>query len=464
MGNEVYYGLEELLARIQEQLSRTHSDLFSDGPGGSAQSAGQAAGQTGGQTFGQAAGPGDARRPGDGPAMLRSLIGQALHGLGASVRGFTREALVERLYWEMAGYSILTPYLASDDLEEINVNSWDDVALTLRDGRIIKARDRFFSPSHAENIIRRLLRNSGMILDSSAPLSQGHLPGNNRITALRAPLVDAGAGVAVSIRLMHSSTIDLQTLIAGGAASPEMVSFMRMLCRYGVSFVIAGATSSGKTTLLNAILSDMPDDKRIFTIESGARELDLVRHGPSGAVTNNVVHTLSRPSENEKQDIRQEDLVVASLRYDPDIVCIGEMRDVECYAAVEAAMTGHTVVSTVHSGSGESAHMRIALLCQKKFPIEFRLSMLQAAEAFPVVVYCARNEDNVRRVLDISECVTDSSGGPGKYRSLYRFEPGSDGRPGRFASGSPASAALKRRLLEHGAPYGVLSQFRFSNE
>lgn len=61
---------------------------------------------------------------------------------------------------------------------------------------------------------------------------------------------------------------------------------------------------------------------------------------------------------------------MASLRFNPDIVCVGEMRDVECYSAVEASLTGHTVVSTVHASAADAAHMRIALLCQKKYVSE----------------------------------------------------------------------------------------------
>ena len=435
MDNEGYYGLQELLILIQQRLTSSCPELFSD-----------------------------KIRPmntsDDDRELLVSLIGQQIRELGAAVKNMTRAELTERLYNEMAGYSILTPWLSSSDLEEININGWDDIALTLRDGRIIKAPEHFFSPSHAEDIVRRLLRNSGMILDSSAPLSQGHLPGNNRITALKAPLIDSDRGVCASIRLLSHSSINLQSLINRGMATPEMISFLRLICRYGVSFVVSGATSSGKTTLLNAVLADMPDDKRIFTIESGARELSLLRQNSAGKITNNVVHTISRPSDNERQDIKQEDLVVASLRYNPDIVCIGEMRDVECYAAVEAAMTGHTVVSTVHSGSGESAHLRIALLCQKKFPIDFNLSMFQAAQAFPIVVYCGKNEDNVRRIIDISECVSDYSGNR-SYRTLFRYNPGTGERDGRFECCASASAALRKKLTEHGAPSGMLDQFGF---
>ncbi|MBO7376636.1 MAG: CpaF family protein [Clostridia bacterium] len=417
-----YVDFWELLEEVRDNVSRNYTGLLSDG---------------------------------SDDELLRSVIERSVSDCQKGVRGFSRDELCLRLFNEMARYSILTPFLESDDVEEINVNGWDDVAVTFRDGRVIKSPEHFRSPGHAEDIVRRLLQNSGMVLDGASPMAQGHLPGNNRVTALRYPLIDADRGVAVSVRILHNTQIGLDRIVSGGTATAEMVAFLRLLCRYGVSFVIAGATSSGKTTLLGAILGDMPDGKRIFTIESGARELSLVRRDGSGRVSNNVVHTISRPSENERQDVAQEDLVVASLRFNPDIVCVGEMRDVECYAAVEAALTGHTVVSTVHSGPGEAAHTRIALLCQKKFGIDFNISMLQAAEAFPVVVYCGRHEDNRRRVMDITECVADYGNSRRVYRTLYKYVDGA------FTSPFPASPDLLARLKEHGAPESALREFRF---
>ena len=257
--------------------------------------------------------------------------------------------LIDLLYREMAEYSILTPYLGSASLEEININGWDDIALTKLDGSIVKLKEHFHSPQHAVDIIKRLLHHSGMIIDNATPMSQGHLPGNTRITVLKEPIVDEERGVSVSIRLLHPQRVNLNNLVETDFATPEMLAFLCVCIRYGVPFVVAGATSSGKTTLLNAIMTSIPSNKRVFTIESGSRELALIRRNKDGIITNNVVHTLSRPSDNQAYDITQEDLVVASLRFNPDVVCVGEMRDVECYSAVEASLTGHTVVSTVHS-------------------------------------------------------------------------------------------------------------------
>ena len=210
-------------------------------------------------------------------SQLKSYIDKYLRDGNYKVEGYTINEITDKLYCEMAEYSILTPYLNSPDLEEININGWDDIALTLLDGSIIKLKETFHSPQHAVDIIKRLLHHSGMIIDNATPMSQGHLPGNTRITALKDPVVDEERGVAVSIRLLHPQRVTLENLVETNFATQEMVNFLCMCIRYGVPFVVAGATSSGKTTLLNAIMTSIPDNKRVFTIESGSRELSLVR-------------------------------------------------------------------------------------------------------------------------------------------------------------------------------------------
>lgn len=258
---------------------------------------------------------------------LRAYIGKYLYDTGYTVDGYDTKSLVDRLFSEMAEYSVLTKYLHDDRIEEVNINGWDDIAITYLDGRIEKAEEYFFSPGHAVDIVKKLLQHSGMIIDNATPMAQGHLPNNTRVTALKTPIVDEDRGVAVSIRMLHPARVDRENLLRTESITDEMLSFLEMCLRYGVSFVVAGRTSSGKTTLLNSLLGSIPDNKRIYSIESGARELSLVKRDANGKVINNVVHTLSRPSDNEQYSISQEDLVMAALRFDPDVICVGEMRD-----------------------------------------------------------------------------------------------------------------------------------------
>jgi len=397
-------------------------------------------------------------------SQLKPYIEKYLRDQNYEADNLNLQDLINKLYREMAEYSILTPYLGSSQLEEININAWNDIALTYLDGSIVKVKEHFHSPQHSVDIVKRLLHHSGMIIDNATPMSQGHLPNNTRITALKEPLVDEEQGIAVSIRILHPQRVNREELIRTEFATEEMIDFISMCIRYGVSTVVAGATSSGKTTLLNSLLGSIPDNKRIFTIESGSRELSLVREA-DGKILNNVVHTLSRPSDKPAYDISQELLVVASLRFNPDIIAVGEMRDNECYAAVESSLTGHTVVSTVHASAADAAHMRIALLCQKRFPIDFNTSLMQAGQAFPLVVYTHKLENNARKIMDISECEILFNG-ERRYHVLYRYNITKNTINGNkvciegyFEKAGIPSDNLKRKLIQYGVPQAQLNRF-----
>jgi pilus assembly protein CpaF len=211
-------------------------------------------------------------------------------------------------------------------------------------------------------------------------------------------------------------------------------------------------------------MTTIKNNKRIFTIESGSREFSLIRE-EKGIIANNVVHTLSRPSDNLAYDISQDKLVVYALRFNPDVIAIGEIRDVEAYSAVEASLTGHTIVSSVHAGDCRQAHLRIALLCQKKFPIDFDTSLLQASQAFPVVAFCHRLEDNSRRIMEIAE-VEILPNGERRYRTLYDYQITKNitrGKKviieGNFRKLENMSDGLKRKLMLYGIPQDVLKRF-----
>ena len=397
--------------------------------------------------------------------QLRSYISKYLHDYGYTVADLSQEDVTEKLYREMAEFSIITPFLRQDNVEEININAWDDIAVTYTNGKTVKLKEHFYSPQHAIDIVKRLLHQSNMIIDKATPMTQGHLGSNIRITALITPLVDEAIGVSASIRLLHPSRVTLQKIVSSGMGTQDMIDFLCMCARYGISFVIAGVTSSGKTTLLNAIMTSMPNEKRIITIESGAREFDLVKKNRVGTTVNNVVHTLSRPSDNPAFDVPQELLVVGALRLNPHGIVIGEMRDVEAYAAVEASLTGHAVFSTVHAHAAEGAHTRIGLLCQKRFSIDFNTSLIQAAQAFPIVVYCHKLENNDRRIMDMTECEILPNGAR-QYHTLFSYHitkneviGGRTVTQGEFVRGEGISPSLQRRLLQGGVPRAELERF-----
>lgn len=176
----------------------------------------------------------------------------------------------------MAEFSFLTKYIFGTGIEEININSWDDVEVQYSSGETVKLEEKFESPDHAINVVRRMLHVSGMVLDNTSPAILGHLSKNIRIAVLKTPLVDEDVGVAASIRIVNAQKLKKEDFLRSGTADDEMMELMSALVRYGVSITVAGATSSGKTTLTGWLLTTIPHDKRIFTIENAVQQNRLV--------------------------------------------------------------------------------------------------------------------------------------------------------------------------------------------
>lgn len=164
---------------------------------------------------------------------IKNYIAQFLYDTGYTVEGYSMKQVTDRLFSEMAEYSFLTAYLNDPNIEEININGWDDVALTYLDGHIEKSDEQFFSPGHAVDIIKRLLLHSGMTIDNAVPKAEGHLPNNTRITVIKTPIVDEDRGIAASIRMLHPQRVDRENLIRTESITDEMLEY-RVLYRYKI--------------------------------------------------------------------------------------------------------------------------------------------------------------------------------------------------------------------------------------
>lgn len=300
----------------------------------------------------------------DAKEQMKRRMTRYLQENRIAVDGMTASELVDALYTEMAEYGFLTKYIFADGIEEIDINSWRDIEIQYSDGHTAKLEEHFDSPEHAANVIRRMLQNSGKVLDNASPIITSRLARNIRISVIKTPVLDEDAGVAASIRIVNPRNLSKADFVQSGTATEEMLDFLSACLRYGVSICVAGATSSGKTTVAGWLLSTIPDRKRIFTIEDGSRELQLIREH-DGRVTNSVVHTQTRDSENERQRIDQIALLDIALRFNPDIICVGEMRGPEANAAQEAARVGIAVLTTIHSNSSEGTYRRMVSLCKR---------------------------------------------------------------------------------------------------
>lgn len=401
----------------------------------------------------------------DAKAQLKRYITKYIQDRRIAVNGISGEKLVDALYSEMAEFGFLTKYIHGIGIEEIDVNSWKDIEVQYSDGRTVKLDERFDSPQHAVNVIRRMLHVSGMVLDNASPIALGHLSKNIRITVLKSPIVDEDVGVAASIRIVNPQSMKKEDFVRGGTATEPMLDFLSLCVRYGISVCVAGATSSGKTTVAGWILTTVPDNKRIYTIENGSRELALVRE-KDGRVVNSVIHTLTRDSDIDRQRIDQISLLDAALRFNPDIIVVGEMRGAEANAAQEAARTGVAVVTTIHSNSCEATYRRMVSLCKRAVDTPDQTLMDYVTEAYPIVVFCKQLENKQRRMMEIQECEILPDGSR-SFRPLFqyiitenRMEDGKFIIEGHHEQVNAISDSLAKRLLENGMPQPLIERLQ----
>lgn len=397
--------------------------------------------------------------------QIKRYIRKYLQDRRIAVSGMTGDGLTSALYSEMAEYSILTKYIFAKDVEEIDVNSWKDIEIQYSGGRTEKLAEHFSSPEHAVNVVRRMLHASGVVLDNANPAVLGHLSKNIRIAALKTPLVDQDVGVSASIRIVNPQSMKKEDFLDGQTATEEMLDFLSECIRYGISVCVAGATSSGKTTVAGWLLTTIPDNKRIFTIEDGSRELALIREH-DGKVCNSVIHTLTRDSENQRQRIDQTALLDMSLRFNPDVLVVGEMRSAEANAAQEAARTGVAVVTTIHSNSCEATYRRMVSLCKRAVDMSDETLMDYVTEAYPIVVFCKQLENRQRKLMEIMECEIKPDG-TRSFRPLYRYhitenriENGRFIIEGYHGRENAISEGLCKRFLENGMPQDTLDRIR----
>lgn len=399
----------------------------------------------------------------DAKAQIKRYITKYIQDRRIAVEGYDAPGLVDALYTDMAEFGFLTKYIFGTGIEEININSWRDVEVLYNTGELAKLEEHFENPGHAVAVIRRMLHVSGMVLDNASPAVLGHLSKNIRIAAMKTPLVDEDVGICASIRIVNPQNMQKEDFVNGGAATGPMLDFLSACLRYGVSVCVAGATGSGKTTVAGWLLTTIPENKRIFTIENGSRELDLVRER-GGKVCNSVIHAITRESENAAQNIDQDMLLDMALRYHPDVICVGEMRSAEAYAAQEAARTGHSVLTTVHSNSCEATWRRMVTLCKRKHEMADETLLDLVTEAFPVVCFCKQLEDKSRKMMEIMECEVLPDGSR-RYNTLFRYhitenrlEEGKYLIEGYHEPVASISAGLRKRFIENGMPQQVLEQ------
>lgn len=278
----------------------------------------------------------------------------------------------------------LASVFADESINEIMINGPHDVFIRQR-GPDRKVEVQL--PAKAiETAITLLASMSDKTVGSSARILSARLPGF-RVEACLPPV--SVKGPSMCIRRHASRILTLADYIASGTITEAQATLIRGIVDSRANFLIAGGTFSGKTTLMNCILSLISPDHRLFVVEQ-VQELKL-------SAPNAVLFEC-----DPEQGVTARRLVKMGMRYSPDRILLGELRGEEAYDWLDASNTGHPgSAATIHADSAPEALNRLeslVLMADSKMPYEAIQQRIAQTVNYVLHIHHA---DGVRRLSQI---------------------------------------------------------------
>jgi pilus assembly protein CpaF len=287
----------------------------------------------------------------------------------------------------------LAPLFDDPRVTEILVNGPDAVYAEVG-GRLQRADLRFRDDVELRQTVVRLVGLCGRRIDDATPLVDARLPDGSRLNAVLPPL--AVDGPLLTVRRFGVRRLTIDDLLRLGSLTEEQAAAVRVIVDARLNVVVSGGTSSGKTTLLAAIVGLVDPAERVVSVEDAAELALPIPH---------VARLEARPANVEGRgaiDVRA--LVRNALRMRPDRLVVGEVRGGEALDLLLALNTGHDgSLATVHANAPVDALRRLetmALMAGVDLPHgAIRESI---ATAVHVVVHVDRRADGRREVAEIA--------------------------------------------------------------
>lgn len=308
--------------------------------------------------------------------------------------------------------SALAPWLTRDDVTDLLINRPGEVWIETSGGMLT----RINAPQVTEVVLQRLARQIAAAthqgVNREQPLLSATLPDGGRVQIISPPATRSGMAIAIRKHVISDLSVDDLAgmgLFADTASHPRRAAkdseltallksgdktrFLKEAVRARKTIVISGGTSTGKTTLLNALVREIDTNERLLVIED-APEIRLDRP--------NAVGLIAVRGEQGEAQVDADDLLRASLRMRPDRILLGELRGKEAFAFLRAVNSGHPgSITTVHADSPEGAIDQIALLAMTS-GLDLGWSKIQTyvRRVIDVIVQLDR-QNGKRRVSDI---------------------------------------------------------------
>jgi len=269
----------------------------------------------------------------------------------------------------------LAPFLSRDDVTDIFVNRIGEAWVETLSGGL----ERHDVPGLDDTTLWRLARQIASLshqgVNREHPLLSATLPGGERVQIVAPPATRGSLALAVRKHIVadlsledyedagclaavrtdagsHTADSDteLRTLLAAGRTA----EFLKEAVRRRKNIVVAGGTSTGKTTFVNALIKEIPRHERLILIEDAAEV--RIEHP-------NALGLLAVRGETGEAKVTAEDLLQASLRMRPDRIILGELRGREAASYLRAVNSGHPgSITTLHADSPRGAADQLSLM------------------------------------------------------------------------------------------------------
>ena len=241
-------------------------------------------------------------------------------------------------------------YLEDDAIIEVMLNPDGRLWIDRLSSGLIDTGETL-SAADGERIVRLVAHHVGAEVHAGSPRVSAELPGTGeRFEGLLPPVV---AAPAFAIRKPAVAVFTLDDYVAAGTMTSEQAKALRNAVAMRKNILVAGGTSTGKTTLTNALLAEVAKTSDRVVLIEDTRELQCTAPNLVALRTKDGVATLS-------------DLVRSSLRLRPDRIPIGEVRGAEALDLLKAWGTGHPGgIGTIHAGTALGALRRLEQLIQE---------------------------------------------------------------------------------------------------
>lgn len=353
----------------------------------------------------------------DRKEFINTLVSDHWAGPALEVPESSREVLRYYLTRDVAGYGVLDVLMNDQNVEEVECGGYSaPITVVHRDYTEYLRLETNVSLGTEEKVaetVQKLAQRAGKSVTTAYPYADFLLPEGHRGSATFSSEISL-PGSTFDIRKFPENPLTITNLIRSGTVSPLMAAYQWLVMENRGFTLVIGPVSSGKTTMLNTMMSTLQPSSKIITVED-TPELKLVHQNWVRLITRSAYTMGAR-------EVGLFDLVKASLRYRPDYLVVGEVRGAEIQSLVQAAAVGHGALTTLHADSPEAAVVRM------------RSPPLSVGESFLLLIWnfmqmtrqTLPNGKQARRVNAVTELVPDPDTMSFKLHPIFRWDPATD--------------------------------------